>query len=94
MIKNRWNICWNFLFIVDVHASTLIQDPNSFHQSTSLLATISKMITFFYWLFFRQRLELMREMYQNDAEVSPSSPDPAKQEVNLNADPFYDRFPW
>ena len=33
-------------------------------------------------------------MYQNDAEVSPSSPDPAKQEVNLNADPFYDRFPW
>jgi kinesin family protein 1 len=36
----------------------------------------------------------MREMYQNDAEVSPSSPDPAKQEVNLNADPFYDRFPW
>ena len=43
---------------------------------------------------FRQRLELMREMYQNDAEVSPSSPDTSKQEVNLNADPFYDRFPW
>ena len=35
----------------------------------------------------------MREMYQNEAEVSPSSPDPTK-EVNLNADPFYDRFPW
>ena len=44
--------------------------------------------------FFRQRLELMREMYQNEAEVSPSSPDPANKEVNLNADPFYDRFPW
>ena len=43
---------------------------------------------------FRQRLELMREMYQNEAEVSPSSPDQANKEVNLNADPFYDRFPW
>ena len=76
-----------------MHAST--PNPNSFHQSISLLATISKMITFFFFhCFFRQRLELMREMYQNDAEVSPSSPDPAKQEVNLNADPFYDRFPW
>ena len=31
----------------------------------------------------------MREMYQNEAEVSPSSPDPANKEVNLNADPFY-----
>ena len=47
-------------------------------------------------LSFRQRLELMREMYQNEAEVSPSSPDPstATKEINLNADPFYDRFPW
>lgn len=44
----------------------------------------------------RQRLELMREMYQNEAEVSPSSPDPnsTSKEMNLNADPFYDRFPW
>ena len=44
----------------------------------------------------RQRLELMREMYQNEAEVSPSSPDPstASKDINLNADPFYDRFPW
>ena len=45
-------------------------------------------------LYYSQRLELMREMYQNEAEVSPSSPDPANKEVNLNADPFYDRFPW
>ena len=44
---------------------------------------------------YRQRLELMREMYQNEAEVSPSSPDPqTSKDINLNADPFYDRFPW
>ena len=47
-----------------------------------------------YSVSYRQRLELMREMYQNEAEVSPSSPDPATKEINLNADPFYDRFPW
>merc|ERR1740128_677307 len=42
----------------------------------------------------RQRLELMREMYQNDAEVSPSSPDPNTQDKQAGLDPFYDRFPW
>merc|ERR1711972_920726 len=41
----------------------------------------------------RQRLELMREMYQNDAEISPSSPDSA-QDKQPGIDPFYDRFPW
>ena len=35
----------------------------------------------------------MREMYQNEAEVSPSSPEHS-QEVNTGCDPFYDRFPW
>jgi len=41
----------------------------------------------------RQRLELMREMYQNEAEVSPSSPDVSVEHAN-GSDPFYDRFPW
>jgi len=41
----------------------------------------------------RQRLELMREMYQNEAEVSPSSPDVVGDHAN-GSDPFYDRFPW
>jgi len=41
----------------------------------------------------RQRLELMREMYQNEAEVSPSSPDVSVDHAN-GSDPFYDRFPW
>ncbi|KAI1301470.1 Kinesin-like protein [Halotydeus destructor] len=40
----------------------------------------------------RQKLELMREMYKNDAEVSPTSPD--ESETATGADPFYDRFPW
>ncbi|XP_059085129.1 kinesin-like protein unc-104 isoform X3 [Tigriopus californicus] len=48
-----------------------------------------------YWSLdkLRQRLELMREMYQNEAETSPSSPNHDK-EVNTGGDPFYDRFPW
>ena len=42
----------------------------------------------------RQRLELMREMYGNEAEVSPSSPDAAALAPTAGCDPFYDRFPW
>ena len=44
-------------------------------------------------VYSRQRLELMRQMYSNDAEVSPSSPDITMESVAGN-DPFYDRFPW
>lgn len=46
-----------------------------------------------YPLFNRQRLELMREMYHNEAELSPSSPD-YNVESLTGGDPFYDRFPW
>ena len=42
-------------------------------------------------LFFRQRLELMREMYQNGAEMSPGSPDVNLEHAN-GSDPFYDRL--
>ncbi|XP_043209374.1 kinesin-like protein unc-104 isoform X1 [Amphibalanus amphitrite] len=41
----------------------------------------------------RQRLELMREMYHNEADLSPSSPDHSVDNVT-GGDPFYDRFPW
>ncbi|XP_037953286.1 kinesin-like protein unc-104 isoform X11 [Teleopsis dalmanni] len=41
----------------------------------------------------RQRLELMREMYHNEAELSPTSPD-YNVESLTGSDPFYDRFPW
>ncbi|XP_046673544.1 kinesin-like protein unc-104 isoform X4 [Homalodisca vitripennis] len=41
----------------------------------------------------RQRLELMREMYLNEAELSPTSPD-YNIESLTGGDPFYDRFPW
>ena len=49
--------------------------------------------------FFRQRLELMREMYTNAADASPNSPDRSIEsistnDVNIQTDPFYDRFPW
>ncbi|XP_076451747.1 kinesin-like protein unc-104 isoform X2 [Babylonia areolata] len=41
----------------------------------------------------RQRLELMREMYHNEAELSPTSPEPLIDAMT-GKDPFYDRFPW
>ncbi|RWS24009.1 kinesin-like protein unc-104 isoform X13, partial [Leptotrombidium deliense] len=46
-----------------------------------------------YWSLnkLRQRLELMREMYRNEAEISPTSPE---NQENAGGDPFYDRFPW
>ncbi|KAG1667381.1 Kinesin-like protein unc-104 [Nymphon striatum] len=48
-----------------------------------------------YWSLsrLRQKLELMREMYQNEAELSPTSPDYNIENLTGN-DPFYDRFPW
>lgn len=48
-----------------------------------------------YWSLekLRQRLELMREMYHNEAELSPTSPD-YNIEILTRGDPFYDRFPW
>ncbi|XP_050522644.1 kinesin-like protein unc-104 isoform X6 [Daktulosphaira vitifoliae] len=49
--------------------------------------------SFSYLIPSRQRLELMREMYQNEAETSPTSPD-FNIEAITGGDPFYDRFPW
>ncbi|KAK3593264.1 hypothetical protein CHS0354_012358 [Potamilus streckersoni] len=48
-----------------------------------------------YWSLekLKQRLELMREMYHNEAEMSPTSPEPAIDTMT-GGDPFYDRFPW
>ncbi|XP_033724802.1 kinesin-like protein unc-104 isoform X2 [Pecten maximus] len=48
-----------------------------------------------YWSLdkLRQRLELMREMYHNEAELSPTSPEPNLDSMT-GGDPFYDRFPW
>jgi len=50
----------------------------------------------------RQRLELMREMYSNAADFSPTSPDRNIESLTtgelstttIQTDPFYDRFPW
>jgi kinesin family protein 1 len=61
-----------------------------------------------YWSLdkLRQRLELMREMYHQEAELSPNSPQHqggnqgggrgggAVAENMSGNDPFYDRFPW
>ncbi|CAG9857792.1 unnamed protein product [Phyllotreta striolata] len=50
-----------------------------------------------YWSLdkLRQRLELMREMYHNEAEAaSPTSPDYNVEALTGGGDPFYDRFPW
>lgn len=53
-------------------------------------------------IFDRQRLELMREMYTNAADASPTSPDRRGETASasdntttsIQSDPFYDRFPW
>jgi hypothetical protein len=48
-------------------------------------------------ILYRQRLELMRDMYTNAAEISPTSPDRNPESTSSNdmpSDPFYDRFPW
>ena len=36
----------------------------------------------------------MREMYANEAEVSPSSPNADREGSAGGGDPFFDRFPW
>ena len=56
----------------------------------------SKFICFilFFHLTYRQRLELMREMYHNEADLSPTSPEPQNLDSVTGGDPFYDRFPW
>ncbi|XP_071373700.1 kinesin-like protein KIF1A isoform X1 [Centroberyx affinis] len=48
-----------------------------------------------YWTLekLRQRLDLMREMYDRAAEV-PSSATEDCENVMTGGDPFYDRFPW
>ncbi|XP_043239569.1 kinesin-like protein unc-104 isoform X3 [Amphibalanus amphitrite] len=41
----------------------------------------------------RQRLEVIRELYRQEAELSPSAPDVINSSVP-GMDPFYERFPW
>lgn len=36
----------------------------------------------------------MREMYKNEAEMSPTSPESLMDSTFARSDPFYDRFPW
>ncbi len=33
-------------------------------------------------------------MYHNEAELSPTSPEPNVESAMTGGDPFYDRFPW
>ncbi|XP_030842584.1 kinesin-like protein KIF1A isoform X13 [Strongylocentrotus purpuratus] len=51
-----------------------------------------------YWTLekLQKRLELMREMYDNAADATPTSPDGNMGFENSGTcrDPFYDRFPW
>lgn len=42
---------------------------------------------------YRQRLDLMREMYDRAAEVPSSTVEDCDQALT-GGDPFYDRFPW
>ncbi|CAB3405236.1 unnamed protein product [Caenorhabditis bovis] len=42
----------------------------------------------------RQRLEAMRDMYETDAQMSPTGHDDPMMDALMGTDPFYDRFPW
>uniref|UniRef100_A0A8R1I6L1 Kinesin-like protein unc-104 n=1 Tax=Caenorhabditis japonica TaxID=281687 RepID=A0A8R1I6L1_CAEJA len=48
-----------------------------------------------YWSIekLKQRLEAMRDMYETDAQMSPTDGDPMMDAL-MGTDPFYDRFPW
>ena len=63
------------------------------------------MTLYYCFIVYRQRLELMREMYASEAEGSPTSPGGGgsggggqagngDKELATGGDPFYDRFPW
>ena len=41
----------------------------------------------------RARLEIMREMYNNEAQFSPGATERMLDPLE-GGDPFYDRFPW
>nr|XP_057928782.1 kinesin-like protein KIF1A isoform X11 [Doryrhamphus excisus] len=49
-----------------------------------------------YWTLekLRQRLDLMREMYDRAAEVPATTSTDEGESVMTGGDPFYDRFPW
>ncbi len=53
---------------------------------------MARMVTLYYCL-CRQRLDLMREMYDRAAEV-PSNAVEDCDHMMSGGDPFYDRFPW
>ncbi|KAH8308936.1 hypothetical protein KR059_003481 [Drosophila kikkawai] len=69
----------------DLHSNQQLQQPPVESERGRL--TLANLIP------SRQRLELMREMYHNEAEMSPTSPD-YNVESLTGGDPFYDRFPW
>ncbi|KAL9914671.1 kinesin family member unc-104 isoform 2-T2 [Glossina fuscipes fuscipes] len=63
------------------------------NSSPSRLSLANLMPSRLAFILSRQRLELMREMYHNEAELSPTSPDHNVESLT-GGDPFYDRFPW
>ncbi|XP_046809863.1 kinesin-like protein unc-104 isoform X5 [Lucilia cuprina] len=76
-----------------INATTKSILSKSNNSSPSRLSLANLMPSRFAFIFSRQRLELMREMYHNEAELSPTSPD-YNVESLTGGDPFYDRFPW
>ena len=71
----------------------LYKCPDSVNKSVRNWS-VSKQIYLYNSHFYRQRLEMMREMYHNEAELSPTSPEPSNIDSITGGDPFYDRFPW
>lgn len=71
----------------------LVEDQTKQINFLFTILFISHSFVFIFSLSHRKRVELMREMYKNEADYSPTSPE-SEQHTCIGADPFHDRFPW
>ncbi|CAG0883725.1 unnamed protein product [Darwinula stevensoni] len=104
-VELKKKVAFQFTLLTDTMYSPLPPDlkPLPFNTDSSwpprtvvaVEVTDTKNGATHYWSLekLRQRLELMREMYHNEAELSPTSPE-SNVESFTGGDPFYDRFPW
>ncbi|KAF2354987.1 Kinesin-like KIF1-type [Trinorchestia longiramus] len=104
--RHQWSLTTSATSIIfHLHSSPLssLLFPSSFPPPSSPLSSLLFPSSFLSSIFpspslllslrITQRLELMRDMYNNDAQFSPTSPD-CNIESLTGGDPFYDRFPW
>ncbi|XP_038061971.1 kinesin-like protein KIF1A isoform X8 [Patiria miniata] len=109
-VELKKKVEFQFVLLTDTIYSPLSPDLLSSSDNTDILehpfprtvvaveVTDKKNGAMHYWSLekLRKRLELMREMYDNAADATPTTPEPLGFENSAVTcrDPFYDRFPW